>query len=309
MLTTTRILSMFSIAEFSDGLSSLMSRCLPAVVTIGGLTSSLDEVTGSGFAIDGLGHIVTNHHVVEGLGDRLTLILHGGELGEAHLVGVDPVTDLAIVHTNDSPTAHLSFRKESPILGELCIAIGSPLGEFTESVSLGVVSGVRRSVPAVDGSWPIEHGIQTDAAINAGNSGGPLVDAAGKVLGINQSKRIGESVEGIGFAVPAETAAKIAAELITYGCIQRARLGVTVAPKRVLLGERAELRLIITAARQPGGDLREGDVLLTIDGCPIRDRGDLFLVLDRNRIDRSIVIEVSRDGKKVALEARMKAAP
>jgi serine protease Do len=157
----------------SEEISDLVEHVLPSVVTWRGLDTALHEWSGSGFVIDDLGHLVTNHHVVDGMGETMTVTLHGGATARTAVLGSDPVTDLAVVLLESPGLPSMDIRTTPPRLGELCIAIGSPLGDFAESTSFGVGSGLDRSIPTQQGSWPLEHVIQTDAAVNHGNSGGP----------------------------------------------------------------------------------------------------------------------------------------
>jgi S1-C subfamily serine protease len=285
--------------QLSAELADLVSAVLPAVVTIRGVTAALDDCSGSGFVIDRLGHIVTNHHVIDGLGPHISAELHEDDKVDCTLVGFDPVTDLAVLRIASEPRAALTLRGTTPRLGELCLAVGSPLGDFTESVSLGVVSGLGRSLPSLDGRWTREHMVQTDAAINPGNSGGPLVDMAGQVIGVNECGRT--DGQNIGFAVPAETVSLVAAELIAHGSVERAALGVTVAARAVAVGGQKQQRLVVTQVRTASA-LQEGDALVSIAGRPLRDRGDLFRGLTRDLIDAPTTVEVIRDGSLIRLE-------
>jgi S1-C subfamily serine protease len=182
----------------------------------------------------------------------------------------------------------------------LCLAFGSPLGEFPESISLGVVSGLNRELPAIDGR-AIYDVIQTDAAINPGNSGGPLVSVMGDVIGVNTAGI--DIADNIGFAVPSTLVLDVADELRTYGEIQRASLGISIASRR----ERRTLasRISITAVRPNlAGALEVGDVLLQVANRPIRSQSDLFRVLGRNAIDAPIAVLVERNGEPVEVTCR-----
>ena len=172
-----------TLQQFSLDIIEIVSRCRPAVATIRG-ESEQGISSGSGFLIDGTGHVMTNNHVVAGCGSDLQIQFATGLAQPGTLVGADPLTDLAVVRATGSLPAPLPIRTQSAVLGEVCLAIGSPLGEYTESVSIGIVSGLARTIPTTRGR-PLERAIQTDAAINPGNSGGPLIDAMGRVLGVN----------------------------------------------------------------------------------------------------------------------------
>jgi S1-C subfamily serine protease len=285
----------------SQCLANLVEESIPAVVTLSGVTNSLDEVRGSGFAVDGLGHIVTNHHVVEDVGKRVVAAVHGGLEVSAEVIGRDAVTDLAIVRLKSPISSSLKLRQNRPRVGELCVAIGSPLGEFSESVSLGVISGLDRSLaPYGDGTWPMEHMIQTDAAINHGNSGGPLLDMTGLVVGVNECGRT--DGQNINFAVPADTTRSIASELIDYGEVKRAALGIVVVPNRVSIDGQSLRRLVVRETKDSDSRFRPGDVLLRVGATQISDKGDLFRSLSRDLIGTPTVVQIVRDGQPVALQ-------
>src|SRR4051794_32142403 len=187
-----------ALQQFSMDVIEIVHRCRPAVATIRG-ENERGTSTGSGFLVDGDGNVVTNNHVVDGCSSNLQIQFATGLAQSATLVGTDSLTDLAVVRASGSLPASLTVRTETAVLGEICLAIGSPLGEYTESVSIGIVSGLARTIPTTRGR-PLERAIQTDAAINHGNSGGPLIDAMGRVLGVNTC--IDTRATGIGFAVP-----------------------------------------------------------------------------------------------------------
>ncbi len=211
----------------------------PAVVTVTGTIpgqmsffgrSSDATVSGSGIFISDQGYILTNNHVIEGAQD-IQVILSGGEQYSASLVGTDQYSDIAILKTDANVPAVASLGN-SDILspGESVIAIGSPLGEFVNTVTVGVVSATGRSIDTGSG-YQIENLIQTDAAINQGNSGGPLVNLAGQVIGINtlivRDSNSGTVAEGLGFAIPINTAQAVASQIIQYGHLSRPYIGIT----------------------------------------------------------------------------------
>jgi S1-C subfamily serine protease len=185
-------------------------------------------------------------------------------------------------------------RRKSPHIGELCFAFGSPLGEYTESVTFGIVGGLGRRMPLENGK-SVENLLQTDAEINPGNSGGPLVDLDGEVLGVNVMIRA--DGRGMGFAVPAETVASIIPELLEHGSIVRPRLGVSLE----VIGhwdqgvERERLRV---SGAPNAHALQCGDVLLAVAGQTIGGRSDLFDVMRRPLLGRETAIEIERDGER-----------
>jgi len=211
----------------------------PAVVTVTGIIpgqmtffgqSSDETVSGSGVFISDQGYVLTNNHVIEGA-RNIQIILSGGERYPADLIGMDAYSDIAILKT-DSKVPAVATLGNSDLLspGESVIAIGSPLGEFVNTVTVGVVSATGRSIDTGSG-YQIENLIQTDAAINQGNSGGPLVNLAGQVIGINtlivRGSNSGTVAEGLGFAIPINTAQAVASQIIQYGHITRPFIGIT----------------------------------------------------------------------------------
>ncbi len=292
------------LVKLSDELAELVGRVLPCVVSLAGKNKDGD-VSGSGFLIDDAGHVVTNWHVVEGVGDTMTASTPGGPKQTAKLVGSDEMTDLAVLRL-EKPQPHSLTLRDAPVrLGELCLALGSPLGIYPESASLGLVSGLARTIPQ-PGSRPIERAIQIDAAINPGNSGGPLVDMAGEVIGVN--KCVDTRGTGLGFAIPADTTKWVAAELIADGKITRASLGVTVVNQAVELEGSEVMRLVITRVRT-GADspLVAGDVILSIDGEICDERSDLYNHLRKDRIGKELHFEILREGKVQKLDVVAKA--
>jgi S1-C subfamily serine protease len=282
------------LAALSEELVDLVAKTTPAIVALTGDGQDF-TASGSGFFIDDDGHVVTNHHVVNGLAQPLSAGLHGGQRCNASVVGTDPLTDLALLKLDQSPPHHLVFREGPVRLGELCLALGSPFGMYPESVSLGVVSGLARSIPQ-DGRRPIDHAIQTDAAINPGNSGGPLIDVKGAVIGVNQS--IDSRGTGIGFAVPADTVASIAKELKDYGSIDRASLGVSVVRATVNVDGTAMAGLQVARDGDPNDQgLQADDVLVKLDGQATDEVGDLYRILRRDLIGKAVNAQVVRGGK------------
>ncbi len=187
--------------------------------------------SGSGFIIDQQGHIVTNAHVVAG-GDTYQVTLQSGETRTAKLVGADPISDLAVIQIDPPVPAVLHFGDSDRVqVGEWVLALGSPLGDFTGTVTEGIVGALGRSVPDQPGMTGYANLIQHDAAINPGNSGGPLLDASGAVIGvntlaINKAPQVGP-VQGLFFAIPSNAVQRIAHSLITTGNVAYPAIGIT----------------------------------------------------------------------------------
>ena len=285
--------------KYSDELADLVATVMPSVVSLSGTTKDGD-VSGSGFLIDEAGHVVTNWHVVDGAGDSMTGSTPKGPKQTAKLVGCDEMTDLAVMQLEQPPGHFLPLRDESARLGELCVALGSPLGIYPESVSFGMVSGVARTIPQ-PGNRPIEHAIQTDAAINPGNSGGPLVDVRGQVRGVN--KCVDTRGAGLGFAIPSDTVRSVAAELIADGVVTRASIGITVVNRAVEVEGQHVMRLVVTKVRSDKSPLAVDDVILAIEGEVCDERSDLYNFLTKDRIGQELHFDVLRGGKveKVAV--------
>src|SRR5262245_11373831 len=227
----------------SDELADLVTRAAPAVV---GLWHRRGQ--GSGVLISPDGYIVTNSHVARAPG-ALRVRFGGGGEAEGTLVGADDRTDLAVVRAA-SPTAHALMLPDQTRarIGELVVAIGNPLG-LERSVSLGVVSALHRDLPTRDGV--LEGLIQTDASVNPGNSGGPLLDADGVVVGITTAML--PWARGIAFAIPSRTASWVAAVLIRHGEVRRPRIGIVARAEDVPPAGRA-VRVLRVEAGTPADD-------------------------------------------------------
>ncbi len=304
------------LAGFSDELAALVARVLPSTATVTGQTRDLDRTSGSAWVVDET-HLVTNEHVVAGL--EVVFVRRGAATPpavassaphrRARLVGSDAVTDLAVLELADHGAAPLPLRAEPPRLGELCLAVGSHLATYPETVTSGLVSGLHRSIRSPAGR-PIDDVIQTDAAMNPGCSGGPLLDATGRVLGVNSAGV--DVAANVGFAIPAATVADIVPELLAHGEVVRPALGITVAAHAVDLDGSRQARLVVTAVRSAGpstpAGFAVGDVLLSVDGRVVRTRADLVRLLRRDLVGRSVPADVLRHGQPTTLTLALTAA-
>jgi serine protease Do len=267
---------------------------------------------GSGVIVGDDGIIVTNHHVIQGA-DQIRVTLSDGRDLEADLVGSDPVADIAVlrVRVQDVPVAPVG-TSQGLMIGEWAVAIGNPLGNYVgdtqPTVTAGVVSAVNRNITPSSGEEGIYLGmIQTDASINPGNSGGPLVNAAGEVIGINASiiSRSGGS-EGLGFAIPIDRALRIVDDLLQYGEIRRAWVGIEVEPLEADdWGRTRGVRVSAVAAGSPGAGagLRVGDRLLAANGRPLTGPLDFEGILLDLRAGDGLEVNVEGRSRVVALEA------
>jgi S1-C subfamily serine protease len=245
--------------------------------------------TGSGFVIDEQGRIITNAHVVAGAENIEVTLTEDGESFEAELLGSDPSTDIAVIEV-DAPADALepiALGDSSQVeVGDAAVAIGNPFG-LDRTATAGIVSGIQREINAPNG-FTITDAIQTDAPINPGNSGGPLLDSAGRVIGVNSQIESagGQGNVGIGFAVPINTARDIAQQLIDEGEVQHAFLGVSGADLTPEVAEVLNLDDVsggaLVQSVVPDGPADEagieaGDAEVTIDGQPMRAGGDIIV--------------------------------
>jgi S1-C subfamily serine protease len=264
---------------------------------------------GSGIVISPDGLVLTNSHVV-GNATQIRLTDTEGMTTDARVLGVDPDTDLALLRADGARHLRYASLGNSKTLkrGQLVVAIGNPLG-FESTVTAGVVSALGRSIRAVSGRT-IEDVIQTDAALNPGNSGGPLVSSNAEVIGINTAIIAG--AQGICFAVASNTAQFVLSEIIRHGYVRRAFIGVSAqtvpVPRRHALAANVENRMgaMLAQVEQNGAawqaGLMSGDVVVRLDGVGIDGVDDLIRVLDRDRISRKLEIEVLRLGRLRAFD-------
>ena len=263
----------------------------------------IDKGTGSGVIFRSDGYIVTNNHVIEGAKD-ITVALADGRTLPATLVGTDPYSDLAVIKVDatDLPTAEFG-NSDDIMVGEPAIAIGNPLGlEFQGSVTAGVISALNRTLTIGDNRLKL---LQTDAAINPGNSGGALVNADGQVIGINSAKLAATGVEGIGFAIPINTAKPIIDELINKGHVTYPYLGVGVLDKQTAAQAGYKLNVdagVIVMQLELGSPadqagIRQRDLILKIDGKETNTVADLRSIIAEHKVGDNITITISRNGQ------------
>ncbi|HEX4046207.1 MAG TPA: trypsin-like peptidase domain-containing protein [Elusimicrobiota bacterium] len=285
---------------YSETVSRVAARVSPAVVKIEAEKNGRGG-SGSGFVFTGNGYILTNSHVVHGA-RRLVASLHDGRRFPAEVVGDDPHTDLAVVRVRSDGLPVLELGESKSLKpGQLAIAIGNPYG-FSYSVTAGVVSALGRSLRSESGRL-MDDIIQTDAALNPGNSGGPLVDSRGRAIGVNSAVIL--PAQGLCFAIPIDTAKFVAGRLIEHGRIRRGFLGLggqNVAVPRGLarrLGVEAESGVLVIAV-EPGGPaaqagVQEGDLVIGWEGRPLKGIDDLHRALTEDAIGREARLTVARD--------------
>src|SRR5580693_6919810 len=298
---------------YSNAVIGVTERVGPAVVRVetGSRTpgAAARGGLGSGIVISPDGLVLTNSHVV-GSSRQIRLQDIEGVVTDARVLGVDPDTDLALLRADGARDLHYASLGNSKSLrrGQLVIAIGNPLG-FESTVTAGVVSALGRSIRSANGRT-IEDVIQTDAALNPGNSGGPLVSSAAEVIGINTA--IISGAQGICFAVASNTAQFVLSEIIRHGYVRRAFIGVSAQsapiPRRhaVLAGVENKMGALLAQiepdAPAAKAGLLPGDVVIRLDGVEVNGVDDLIRSLDRDRIDRTIGIDVLRMGRLRAIE-------
>ena len=300
--------------SYSQAVIDVVDRVGPAVVRLavrnGDPTRSGQSRDGSGSGVivapDGL--ILTNSHVA-GTASRIEVTTADGQDLHARLVGDDPDTDLALIRIDEPATLPSARLGDSKRLkrGQLVIAIGNPLG-FESTVTTGVVSALGRSLRSRNGRL-IDDVIQTDAALNPGNSGGPLVSSRGEVVGINTAVIMG--AQGICFAVAANTASFVLGELVRHGRVRRAFIGIAaqqtaIPPLRRRAAGLAQDRAVIigtvesdSAAERAG--LRPGDIIIALDGVTIAGADDLVRALTVEKIGRSAAFDVLRGTERLTV--------
>jgi len=291
----------------------------------------VQQAQGSGFVYDEEGHVITNHHVVDGA-ETVSVKFSDGSTYDGTVVGSDPSTDLAVIDV-DAPASVLDplelADSDELEVGDGAIAIGSPFG-LEQTVTAGIVSALHRQITAPD-DFAIDDVIQTDAAINHGNSGGPLLDYDGRVIGVNsQIESDSGGNVGIGFAVPSNTVEEIASQLISGGKVEHAYLGVGIETIPAAVADELELEEGAAVARvnagTPAADagLRAatgsrtvdgqpyptgGDVITEVDGERVRDADELRRAIDDRRPGDTVELTVLRDGEQESVEVTLEARP
>lgn len=274
--------------------------------------------SGSGVIIRPDGYIVTNNHVVSGA-TKVTVTLNDNRQYDATVIGTDPATDVAIIKVDavDLPTIDMG-DSDALRLGEWVLAIGSPLGEqLRGTITAGIVSAKGRSMPNTTGEFKIESFIQTDAAVNPGNSGGALVNKKGELIGINTAiiSQTG-AYSGYSFAVPVNIVKKVVADLIDYGTVKRAVLGITMQPVDKKIAEEMKLSSVSgvyiyevmkgSAADEAG--LKKGDVILAVGGQTITDGASVQAKVNEYHPGDTADITFVRDGKTQTVTVTFHAA-
>lgn len=270
--------------------------------------------SGSGVIIRPDGYIVTNNHVIEGA-SKIEVTLNNNKTFEAQLIGTDPATDVALIKIDAQGLPVVPFGDSDNLrLGEWVLAIGSPY-DLRSTITAGIVSAKGRSMPNYDGEFKIESFIQTDAAVNPGNSGGALVDKAGNLVGINTAivSQTG-SYTGYSFAIPSNIVRKIVFDLIDFGSVRRAMLGVTMRPMDDKLAKELKLSspngvYIVEVLKGSAADeagIKVGDVIVAVDSVKVRNASAVQEQVNRFHPGDRTTVTVLRDGKEKVLDVTFK---
>ena len=322
-------------------INQVYERAAPGVVQVSAVGDIAGDVfgdsesLGSGFVIDKAGHIVTNYHVVEGA-TRVEVAFSNNDSVRASVVGIDPSTDIALLRIDVRSRALTPLRlgdSDTVKVGDAVVAIGNPFG-LARTVTSGIVSALQRPIQAPNG-YTIDHVIQTDAALNHGNSGGPLLNAAGQVIGVNsqiQPAAGSDGNVGIGFAVPINTVKSVAAQLVRSGRVDRPFIGVTLRPLTERLARLFRLPVqegLLVEAVQPGsgaaraglrGGTSEvvvagesytlgGDVIARIDGVRVQTLEALRTLLAKRKPGDRIELDVFRGMTSLTLTVKLGRQP
>lgn len=323
---STGYVDQVSLSNYSDTAVYAANKILPSIVGIqieynvtsmfsmfGGTQTSTATATGSGIIISDDGYILTNNHVVSSSeakayyqvseATKVTVTLFNDDTKyDAKIIGTDEETDLAVIKIDAIGLTKAEFADSDSIkVGEFAMAVGSPLG-LQSTITCGVVSAVNREVTDTDGKTYTL--IQTDAAINAGNSGGALVNGEGKVIGVNTLKLTGNDVEGMGFAIPINSTTDITSQLIQYSKVRRPYIGITgmdldtETAKKNNLVEGIYVKDVETFSAAEKGGIKIGDVIIKADGKDVKTMDELNEIKNSHNIGDEMTITVNRDGQE-----------
>ena len=288
------------VSQTTSSTAALYKRYKDAVVEVHASTSGRSDspfegqtpgqATGSGFVISDEGHIVTNQHVVDNAQSVQVEFSDGSEVN-AEIVGTDPSTDIAVLDV-DRPASDLTVLQFAPTggleVGNPVVVLGSPFG-LEGSLTTGVISAVGREIQSPNG-FTIENAVQTDAALNHGNSGGPVLDTQGRVVGVaSQIRSDSGGSDGVGYAVPGDTAKRVATELIADGKVEHAYLGVRLADDGA-----AKLESLVTNGPAAKGGLRAGDLVIEVEGERIETGDELREAIDARKPGDELELKIRR---------------
>ena len=339
--TSNGYVSQISLSNYSDTAVYAANKILPSIVGIkleytvnntmlqmfGQSGTSTATATGSGIIISEDGYILTNNHVVSSStsnnndsfyqvseASKLTVTLFNDSTEyEAKIVGKDEQTDLAVIKIDKTGLSKAEFADSDSIkVGEFAMAVGNPIG-MESSVTCGIVSAVNREVTDSDGKTYTL--IQTDAAINSGNSGGALVNSEGKVIGINTLKLSGTGIEGMGFAIPINSTTDVTSQLIQYSKVKRPYIGITgidldeqtAKTYNLVVGVYVKSVEDFSSAEKAG--VKPGDVIIEADGTKINNMDDLNKIKNSHKIGDEVKVKVNREGQEKELTIKLGEQP
>ena len=295
--------------QTEDGLltpAGIYKKCAPSVVGIVSNSSS-STAQGSGIILSENGYIITNAHVVSG-GEKFEVVLQNGDSYNATVIGADNQSDLALLKMQNPPEGLVAatFGNSDELeVGEMVVAIGNPLGRLAATETVGYVSGINREVTTDN---TVISMLQTDAAINPGNSGGPLFNMYGEVIGITTAKHSGTTIEGIGFAIPIDDVMGIISDLIDYGYVTGAYMGITVkdndkeaAAQFGLPTDGAYVVDVTPGSSADKAGIQSKDLITAVDDHKITTRSDLTRTLRNYKAGDTAEITVVRSGRELTL--------
>ncbi len=316
-----------NLSDLERSTIALFERDSPSVVQVVARAAALETSpaegeggqaqSGTGFVWDAAGHIVTNNHVVEGT-EAVAVRFASGRVSRATIVGTAPNYDLAVLRVNDTkslPPPIAIGTSEDLKVGQSVFAIGNPFG-LDQSLTTGIISALKRRLPTASGR-EISNVIQTDAAINPGNSGGPLLDSAGRVIGVNTAiiSPSGTSA-GIGFAIPIDIVNRVVPEIIRRGYVPTPGIGIVAANEEA--ATRAGVEGVVVVRTVPGSSAEHaglrgidpnartlGDVIVGVNGKPVHRLPDLTEELERIGVGKRVTLAIKREGRDVSVEVEV----
>ncbi len=327
---------LISLQDYSDTATGVAKKVQPSIVAITveySVNSIFSRVPttgtakGSGIIISEDGYILTNNHVVNssssssnyfyeiGEANKVTVKLYDGTECEGTIIGTDSQTDLAVIKIDKDGLNAAELGSSSSVqVGEFAMAIGSPLG-LDNSVTAGIISAVNREVTDSDGNKYVA--IQTDAAINAGNSGGALVNSKGQVIGVNTLKLAGDDVEGVGFAIPIDSTKEIYEQLIEYNKVKRPFIGITGIDLTEDLAKKYNLasstgvyvQVIEDFSAAQKAELKVGDIIIEVDGKKVKNMDEINEIKNAKKIGDTMTLKVYRDGKEKDITVTLQEQP
>lgn len=324
--------NLISLSNFSDTAVGVSEKVLPSIVgikveyTVNSIFNqqSAAEAEGSGIIISADGYILTNNHIVNSSSsssfyqvseaNKVTVYLYGDETPyEAKIIGTDELTDLAVIKIEKTNLKAAELGNSDNIkIGEFVMAVGNPLG-MQNSVSSGVISAINRKVTSDDGKEYTL--IQTDSAINAGNSGGALVNSSGQVIGLNTLKFSGTGVEGMGFAIPINSTITIYDQLIKYNKVKRPYIGINgtsidaANAKKYNLVEGVYIRSVEDFSPAQSAGLKPGDVITKINDVAVKSMNELNNEKNKHEIGQEIILTVFSNGKEAEVKLKLTETP